>query len=571
MTATPPADDFTRYLRPEEMAAELRRLAAAYPTLATLESIGRSFEGRDLWAMTLTNSATGPAADKPAIYIDGNHHAGEVTGEMVCLYTIWRLLTGHGRDPALTDLLDRRTFYIRPIVSPDGVEFYLTTPYTLRSTPRPYPPVDPDRPPPGLYPEDLDGDGAIVQMRVADPAGEWRVSERDPRLMLRRGPDETGGTYYRLYVEGRVEGEVGATLRNAPPRWGLDFNRAYPHNWQPEYRQSGAGPYPLYAPETRAGVEFVLAHPNICALVNYHTAGGFCFVLPSSRPAREYPHGDLTGDYRVLSRAFAEMTGQPLFQSYDEATGAARYGSMMDWAYNQLGIYGWVPELWDQWGAAGVDRRGEELHAFHGPRSEAEQLKLLAWNDEALDGKGFVPWHRFDHPQLGPVELGGWTYKFTTQNAPPRYLREICERHTPWTFFLARSLPELTVDNVRVEPLDGDGALLRVSARVANTGFLPTNLSQQALVTQTARPVEVALELDDAEVVAGPARHDLGHLPGRGGRPGPPWAAPAASPSAREIHWLARATGPRPRGRVVARSPKAGVAVAALPDLAPRR
>jgi len=130
-----PADDFTRYLRPHEMESELRQLATIYPALATLEQIGASGQGRPLWVMTLTNSATGAASDKPALYIDGNHHAGEVTSEMVCLFTIWQLLTGYGQDAAMTDLLDRYTFYVRPIVSPDGVEFYLTTPYTLSSMP----------------------------------------------------------------------------------------------------------------------------------------------------------------------------------------------------------------------------------------------------------------------------------------------------------------------------------------------------------------------------------------------------------------------------------------------------
>ena len=38
-----------------------------------------------------------------------------------------------------------------------------------------------------------------------------------------------------------------------------------------------------------------------------------------------------------------------------------------------------------------------------------DDLKLIGWNDEQLGGKGFVDWYPFDHPQLGRVELGGWT------------------------------------------------------------------------------------------------------------------------------------------------------------------
>ena len=115
---TPPPDKLTRYHPPHEMGAEKRQLAQDYPTLATLEQIGASMEDRPLWALTITNRATGPAADKPAVYLDGNHHAGEVTTEMVCLYTIWHLLTNYGQDAEFTALLDRYTFYVRPIVSP---------------------------------------------------------------------------------------------------------------------------------------------------------------------------------------------------------------------------------------------------------------------------------------------------------------------------------------------------------------------------------------------------------------------------------------------------------------------
>jgi hypothetical protein len=77
------------------------------------------------------------------------------------------------------------------------------------------------------------------------------------------------------------------------------------------------------------------------------------------------------------------------------------------------------------------------------------------WPHDELKGEGFVPWHAVEHPQLGAVEVGGWTYKFTTQNAPTHYLREICERHAPWTYYLARTLPGLVMDEVRVEPITG--------------------------------------------------------------------------------------------------------------------
>jgi hypothetical protein len=55
---------------------------------------------------------------------------------------------------------------------------------------------------------------------------------------------------------------------------GYDMNRNWPADWQPEWIQGGAGPYPLNWPETRAIGDFLLAHPNVAALQSYHNAGG---------------------------------------------------------------------------------------------------------------------------------------------------------------------------------------------------------------------------------------------------------------------------------------------------------
>src|SRR5258708_20052057 len=133
----------------------LHELVESHPQLAQIESIGKSLEGREIWLVTLTNKQTGPALEKPAYWIDGNTHAGEVTGSTVVLYTIWSYLTNYGSDETVTRLLDRSVLYILPRISVDGAERYMTTPYFLRSSIRPYPYED-DRD--GLYPEDINQD-----------------------------------------------------------------------------------------------------------------------------------------------------------------------------------------------------------------------------------------------------------------------------------------------------------------------------------------------------------------------------------------------------------------------------
>jgi hypothetical protein len=70
-----------------------------------LSSIGKSHEGRDIWLVTVTNSVTGPAEDKPALWIDGNIHAAELTASTACLYFLHQLATGSD-NPKLRHLLD---------------------------------------------------------------------------------------------------------------------------------------------------------------------------------------------------------------------------------------------------------------------------------------------------------------------------------------------------------------------------------------------------------------------------------------------------------------------------------
>ena len=80
MPATHNELDVTRFYCYDELTAVLQGFARDYPTLATLDTLGRSHVSRELWVLSVTNSATAPAVKKPAMYIDGTIHAGEVTG-----------------------------------------------------------------------------------------------------------------------------------------------------------------------------------------------------------------------------------------------------------------------------------------------------------------------------------------------------------------------------------------------------------------------------------------------------------------------------------------------------------
>ena len=107
--------DFNRFLRYDEMTAWLRSLAAAHPTLLTVESYGTSHQGRDLLVATITDTRQGEHHTKPAHWIDANIHAVEVTGGVAALYIIHDLVNKFvAGDATVVEALRTRTFYIAP-------------------------------------------------------------------------------------------------------------------------------------------------------------------------------------------------------------------------------------------------------------------------------------------------------------------------------------------------------------------------------------------------------------------------------------------------------------------------
>ena len=122
---------------------------------------------------------------------------------MACLYLLHHLVAQYGKDDEVTRCLDTRVFYVCPRLNPDGAEWALAdVPKIIRSSTRPYP-----------YDEDAGRRACAARTSTATAAcsrcacptrtGRGRSSERDPRLMVRRDPTETGGRYYRLLPEGR--------------------------------------------------------------------------------------------------------------------------------------------------------------------------------------------------------------------------------------------------------------------------------------------------------------------------------------------------------------------------------
>jgi murein tripeptide amidase MpaA len=547
---------FDRFYKYEELTQILNRWLEERPDLYALESIGQSYEGRDIWLCTLTNFASGPALEKPALLLEANIHALEVTGTTAALHLIHRLLSRYGEDERVTRVLDTRAFYVVPRLNPDGPELALAEkPRFIRSSTRPWPLVEEVD---GLYEEDLDGDGRILMMRMQDPNGAWKPHPDEPRLLVRREPDDAGGEFYRVLWEGRIRNYDGVTIKIAPPLEGLDLNRNFPMEWAVEAEQYGAGPFPTSEPEIRAMVQAIVDRPNITGHIAYHTFSGVHLRPYSGYDDDHFPTPDLR-TYKLLGEKATELTGYPAISIYHDFKYDPKQtvkGGANDWLYDHLGIYSWTTEFWSPQREAGIaDFQYIDWLRDHPPEDD---LALLRWNDEQLDGKGYVDWYPFEHDQLGEVELGGWDLMYAWGNVPPKFLEREIAPHTELAIWHLLISPRLEIRSLEVEPL-GEGSWL-VRLVVENTGWLPTSVTEKAVERKAVRPLEAEITLPEgAKVIGGERKVELGQLDGRVHRRSLLWWASNDATSDRtKAEWVVEA----PAGASVtveARHQRAGI------------
>lgn len=455
---------WNRYHTYEEMSKALNDMAAAYPDLATLTSLGRSLQGREMWLLTINNPKTGKDTSKPAMWIDGGIHANEIQAAEAVLYTAWYLTKAHGANKPLTELMDRSAFYLMPVVSPDSRDMWFkgpSNPNNYRSNQRP---IDSDRD--GRFdedgPDDLDGDGQLTQMWKADASGRWERDKDDARIFRRRPDDKSPGGWTRLGEEGIDNDGDGLVNEDGPG--GDDMNRNWPAGWLPDYVQFGAGPYPFSAPETRSIGDFVGVRGNIAAVQSYHNAGGMILRGPGA-PFREwaYPQQD-TAVYDEIARIGEQLL--PYYRSMvihkDLYT---VHGGLVNWTAETLGIFSFTNELWT------------EAKYFQRDVANPNEQQDWLWTDRMAFGQNFVPYKEFDHPKHGKILIGGMN-KWSSRNTPTFMLEEECHRNFAFTMVHADSMPLVTTD--RAEALKVGDGLYAVTIEIRNQKAIPTRSGHAA-------------------------------------------------------------------------------------------
>ena len=502
---------FDRFLRFNELTDWLRQTVAAHPGIATLEQYGTSHEGRALWLVTITDSSTGTHDTKPAMWVDANIHSVEVTGSVAALHLIDRLVNGFAAgDPTVVEALRTRTFYVVPRVNPDGAEAALSdSPRYRRSSMRPWPWTDRHRWP-GLQSNDVDGNGRILSMRITDPNGAWVEHPQQPLLMIPvdHPSAPAGAQRYRVLSEGTVENYDGFTVPTPRSVEGLDMNRNFPAGWGTGV--TGSGDHPLSEPEIDALVRAVTARPNVCGYNAYHTSGGFLLRPSSTKPDSQLSPNDVWM-FKKIAEKCTELTTYPAHSVFEDLTwdkSDTMSGAADDWAYEHLGVFSWTTEFWDAIAAATPGRSGKHIW-YEGPTVEQE-LAVIEWAQTNAPDT-LHPWRAFDHPQLGTLEIGGTDDFLLWTNAPASCLRAEVAPHSEFAIHQAMLSPRLEILHTGTERLGDD--TWRVDLGIANTGWLPTHVTEVARTNHLCRPGWV--QVDGADTMGSPERVPFGNLAGR--------------------------------------------------------
>ncbi len=495
---------FDHYYTLEQVYEAVQALNTAYPEMTKLEEAGKSEEGRPIYALTVNNPKTGPALAKPAIYVDGNIHGNEIQGGEVCLYLLDYLLGNYGKNKEVTELLDKRVFYVVPVVNVDGRYHFFHDANTASSNRGLRIALDDDRD--GLadedFPDDLDGDGNICMMRKKDPFGMYKTDPEDPRLMIRVKPGEKG-EWTILGMEG-IDND-GDGLINEDSEGYVDPNRQWSFDWAPEYVQSGSGEYPFQAVGLKGLALWTQEKTNICIGWTFHNFGGMYLRGPSRKGLGEYPPQDVAVYDYIGKQAERITPGYRYLISWKDLY--TTYGDSLEWLCQMCGAYGYCGEVFQSGSetfktqsekTARPSEGGEEgpMGFMMGNEADRERLK---YSDNLTQGELYKPWKPFKHPTYGEIEIGGWV-KMSSRLSAPFMIIDLVHRNAMAVLFSAKHVPEVSLDVTEVKKVGKD--LYRVRTRLANDKAMPT-MSYQAQRTKLYPKDMLKVSGMNAKVVAG--------------------------------------------------------------------
>jgi len=401
--------------------------------------------------------------------------------------------------------------------------------------------------------EDLNGDGMITLMRVKNPGpgtgltatliDESDAEANSPWKGLMRGPDAAKGerAVWAVLAEGIDNDGDGKYNEDGPgpagfgAGGGLDVDRNFPIDW-PEF-EDGAGERPLQTPESRELVQWCLSTPELATVVVFGLHDTVIGIPEAGKfdATGQVPMGILNEDkglYEAVSAKYRELTG---------INGAERpglSGSFTAWAYAALGLPTFETPVWVRVDRMDEDRRPKPAPAAEDASGEKKEdakeekkeeprpepkTEDQRWMRALEKDAPFIAWKPFDHPTLGPVEIGGFAPGSKIDPAPgpdsDGRLERLAEDHTKFLGELAGNFASVEAE-ASAERL-GPG-MWKIRARVTNTAAWPTQTAM-SVRTRQALPTSVTIGLAPEAIVSGNVRQSSDKLAPRGGRMDAEW------------------------------------------------
>ena len=475
----------TAYRGPDEAEALLSTWLGT--GLCERLSLPETVGGRSLFGVQFGGWGQTALAERTTIFLVGGLDGLSLAGSEAVAHCVDALLADPDRLPQ--DV----TFVALPWANPDGLVRRLESACPTGRNDRALD-DDGDGRRDEDAPDDLDGDGYVLEMLLEDAAGEW-VRCEDGRFLRPARPGEA--PRYKRVPEG--QDDDGDGRYNEDGLGGVDLARNFPLAWAGPLVDPTAGSWPLSEPETRGLAELVMARRTACVLFFHGNHGGI--VLPGT--AAPVPTGEELGvpqegtAFETLGALFENATEREVVSMPSSALGSpprgarigtandplagVRPGAAIDWLHGALGVLAievapWGPDL-EASGRSAMDAQ-YALEPGSLPQDDAlaelsrSDRQWVRWLDETRGGLGFVDWQPVDLGDGRQGLVGGWE-PLTCTNPPTEALAAAIDPLDTFVLDVARALPRLELDLIEARR-DGEACVLRV--RLRNLGALPSGL-----------------------------------------------------------------------------------------------
>ena len=386
-----------------DLEKQLDALCEAYPEYTEKESIGKTYEDRDLWCVTITDEAYANE-NKNEVTIFGNIHGGEGESAACAMYSAWYLLE-NSSNVQVADYLKKYIVYVIPLINPDGYEQSFI--YRTREN------MDKENAP------DRDGDGIKFNDTYEDINGDGMVGTvyaLDPET------GKTAGTIGGESKDGNHNGRLGDDPKNS----GIDLNRNFDYLWGQDGVMDTEGPSAASELETQAVQKFVDEHKDMKGLITLHTGIQTTLYPWGYRDVNKEDPKDLAENEFMKKTAVAMSKAMKLstrrnFYAKQSFHDYQTYSELIDYAYGLYGIHSYTIEVYNggTYDRNGLSSKYDKTLDVYDPNGDDSIVpNLCKWNNTLPATKNVDYTHEeaielfkaagIDYEKLEAVTRNGW-------------------------------------------------------------------------------------------------------------------------------------------------------------------